>query len=151
MYLAVYGGRGSDAWSVSAGSLRPGMGLSASGDLGGTPRAAGTYSFTVQVRDAAGDTVAQPLTLTVNAAPAAGPSIASFSAGSGGPGTVVSFTGTDLSQVRVVEFAARAGTDLRASGDGTTLTVVAPSGAGTVTVTVVTLSKRIAAGTFTYS
>ena len=35
-------------WSISAGSLPPGLNLTSGGDLTGTPSAAGTYTFTVK-------------------------------------------------------------------------------------------------------
>lgn len=46
------GGKGSLVWSVVSGSLPPGVKLSY-GALSGTPTAAGTYPFTVQVADSA--------------------------------------------------------------------------------------------------
>jgi hypothetical protein len=43
------GGDGSYAWSVVGGSLPPGLTMSASGQITGTPPETGTYPFTVQV------------------------------------------------------------------------------------------------------
>ncbi len=48
--LAATGGSGSYTWSTQS-ALPPGLTLSTSGTLSGTPTAAGTYSFTVQVTD----------------------------------------------------------------------------------------------------
>src|SRR5262245_39963335 len=46
--LRASGGSGTDfAWSVSAGSLPPGVSLAASGAFSGRPSRAGVYSFTV--------------------------------------------------------------------------------------------------------
>jgi uncharacterized protein (TIGR03437 family) len=51
--LQAAGGTAPFQWS-SAASLPPGLSLSASGALAGTPTAAGTYSIAVSVKDAAG-------------------------------------------------------------------------------------------------
>jgi hypothetical protein len=45
------GGTAPYSWSVSSGSVPPGITLSGSGSFGGTPAAAGTFNFTVMVRD----------------------------------------------------------------------------------------------------
>ena len=42
-------------WSVSKGTLPPGLSLMASGEIRGTPTAAGTFTFTVSVRNTAGE------------------------------------------------------------------------------------------------
>jgi hypothetical protein len=56
-------------WSVS-GSLPPGLSVSANGGyigtLAGTPTAAGTYDFTLQLTDALGHSVHWPLAITIN-------------------------------------------------------------------------------------
>jgi hypothetical protein len=49
--LAASGG-GSLAWTLSAGSLPPGLLLGSNGVLSGTPSGPGRYTFTVQVADA---------------------------------------------------------------------------------------------------
>ena len=48
-----YGGSGSYLWTVGA-SLPPGLTLSSSGLLSGTPTSAGTFNFSVNIADAAG-------------------------------------------------------------------------------------------------
>ncbi len=48
-----FGGVGNLAWSLATGSLPPGMTLSTSGVLTGTPTSAGTFTFAVSVRDGA--------------------------------------------------------------------------------------------------
>jgi hypothetical protein len=66
--LQASGGTGSDTWSVTAGFLPPGLTLNgASGQISGTPTDAASYAFTVQVKDAAGDTATAPLALSVTA------------------------------------------------------------------------------------
>ena len=46
--LAASGGTGSYGWSVSSGTLPPGLTLAAGGTISGTPSAPGTSSFTVR-------------------------------------------------------------------------------------------------------
>lgn len=47
--LTASGGMGERAWTVTAGSLPPGITLSTNGTVSGTPTAAGTFTFTVRV------------------------------------------------------------------------------------------------------
>ena len=68
--LVVTGGTSPFTWTVSAGSLPPGITLgSSTGLLSGTPTAAGTSSFTVKVTDSASLSATADLTLTVVPAP----------------------------------------------------------------------------------
>jgi large repetitive protein len=68
--LTVTGGTSPFTWSVSTGSLPPGVTLNAStGLLSGTPTTAGTYSFTVKVTDSSGLSSTEAVTLTVIAGP----------------------------------------------------------------------------------
>ncbi|MGD0732972.1 MAG: putative Ig domain-containing protein, partial [Terracidiphilus sp.] len=67
--LLVTGGTAPYTWSVSNGSLPVGLSLAAStGIISGTPTAAGTSSFTVQVKDseATPQTKTANLTITIN-------------------------------------------------------------------------------------
>jgi hypothetical protein len=61
--LTVNGGTAPYTWSISSGALPAGLTLSTSGVLSGTPTAAGTSTFTVQVKDSA--PVRQKATLDV--------------------------------------------------------------------------------------
>ena len=64
--LTMTGGTSPITWSVSTGTLPPGITLSAStGLLSGTPTTAGSYSFTVKVTDSSGLTATEPVTLTI--------------------------------------------------------------------------------------
>lgn len=65
--LAASGGVCSTAysWSLAAGSLPPGVTLSSTGTLTGTPGTTGTYSFTVEVTDASNDRASRALSITV--------------------------------------------------------------------------------------
>jgi hypothetical protein len=71
--LAASGGSAPYAFSVSAGSLAPGLQLSASGALTGSPTNAGTFSFTVQVTD--GSTPAQVATRSYSLVVTSGTSV----------------------------------------------------------------------------
>lgn len=85
-------------WVVTGGSLPPGMAATASGSLTGTPTAAGTFAFTIQVTDSAGATASQQFTLTVNPgvtlSPAGIVNSASYSGGSVAPGEIVTIFGS---------------------------------------------------------
>lgn len=61
------GGAGSYTFSLSAGVLPPGIGLSSAGVLSGTPTATGSYAFTLTATDSLGFTGSQPYTVIVNA------------------------------------------------------------------------------------
>ena len=52
--LVASGGSGGYNYTVTVGSLPPGLGLSSSGVLSGTPSSAATYSFSVQATDGSG-------------------------------------------------------------------------------------------------
>src|ERR1700722_19522196 len=70
--LTVTGGMAPYIFSVSTGSLPPGMSLSTDGTISGTPTATGPYSFTVSAQDnspAPGPySNSQPYTLVVDQA-----------------------------------------------------------------------------------
>ena len=67
--LAATSGTPPYTWSVSVGTLPPGLTLSSSGMIKGTPTKAGTFPFTVQVADSSSphNTAAQALSITVAA------------------------------------------------------------------------------------
>ncbi len=90
--LTVTAGTSPFTWSVSSGSLPPGLTLGAStGLLSGTPTTAGTYSFTVKVTDSSGLTSTEPATVTI----IPGPSM-TFAAPPGGwTNTVYGYTLTE--------------------------------------------------------
>ena len=65
--LMATGGTAPLSWTISAGSLPPGVTLSTGGVISGTPTAGGTFTFTVKVTDANGSNAAQPLSIVVAA------------------------------------------------------------------------------------
>lgn len=67
--LAASGGRSPYTWTQTSGALPPGITLSSSGLLSGSPSSAGSYSFSVEVGDAAGSKSVQALSLTVQPPP----------------------------------------------------------------------------------
>ncbi len=84
-------------WTVTSGSLPPGLSLNSStGGISGTSTTAGSYDFTVQVTDANNQTATQDLTIVVNPAPiitttsvpagTGGANYSQFIDGSGGTG-----------------------------------------------------------------
>lgn len=65
VFLVREGGTGPNTWSVTSGSLPPGVVLSTAGELNGTPTTAGDTSFEVRVQDAGGQSATASLTLQV--------------------------------------------------------------------------------------
>ena len=65
--FAVTGGTSPYTWSVSSGSLPPGLTLSAAGVLSGTPTQPGLFNFTVRVADAVGLFTTKAFALTIDA------------------------------------------------------------------------------------
>lgn len=65
--LSASGGSSPYTWSISSGSLPPGISLNAAGTLAGAATAQGTYSFTARVTDSLGMTAEKALVLAVTA------------------------------------------------------------------------------------
>jgi hypothetical protein len=63
--LVANGGRPDYVWVVESGSLPPGLSLSQSGTISGTPTSAGTNNFAVRVTDSGGGSATKNLTLVV--------------------------------------------------------------------------------------
>jgi hypothetical protein len=73
--LAATGGASPYRWSLTSGSLPPGLRLSSDGTISGTPSSEGTFHFTVKVTDSDGNSATATLTITV--APSCPPKICS--------------------------------------------------------------------------
>ncbi len=67
--LAAAGGDGSYTWSLLSGSLPPGIALSGTGLISGSPTTAGVSSFTVRVATGDGQTASKGLSITIAAPP----------------------------------------------------------------------------------
>ena len=63
--LSATGGSAPYTWGLFNGTLPAGLSLSAAGTVSGTPRVAGAYPFTVQVKDAAAHSASSSLTIAV--------------------------------------------------------------------------------------
>ncbi len=64
--LSAIGGAAPYSWSISVGSLPPGLTLSSAGVLSGTPTATGPFTFTVRVQDATGASIEKPMSMNVS-------------------------------------------------------------------------------------
>ena len=90
--LTATGGTAPSTFSVTVGTLPPGLTLNATtGVLSGTPTAVGTFPFTVQAKDTQNFTGTQPYTVTIN--PASLTSIAISAPVSGSPTNVTDKVG----------------------------------------------------------
>jgi hypothetical protein len=69
--LAASGGTTPYTWSVIAGSLPPGLSLSGTGDITGTPTAQGSFSFTARVADSGGRSATRALQIVIEPPPPA--------------------------------------------------------------------------------
>ena len=87
--LTVSGGTSPFTWSISSGSLPPGVTIgSSTGLLSGTPTTAGTYSFTVKVTDSASLSATEATSITI----VPGPSLTFSAPPQGWTNTVYSYT-----------------------------------------------------------
>jgi hypothetical protein len=85
--LAASGGIKPYTWTLSDGSLPPGLGISADGTISGTPTGSGDFSFTVKVTDSEGTPVSatQALSIQVGQAPVFTADTPPLTAGTGTP------------------------------------------------------------------
>jgi hypothetical protein len=73
--LSAQGGTPPYSWSVTAGTLPPGLSLSSDGVISGTPTEEGSFTFTVTVQDSEEppNEASRQFTITINPAPAPQP------------------------------------------------------------------------------
>jgi hypothetical protein len=67
--LTQTGALGTPSYAITAGALPPGITLSASGTISGTPTATGTFNFSVTVSDASGCSGTQSYSITIVCGP----------------------------------------------------------------------------------
>ncbi|HEV3213541.1 MAG TPA: IPT/TIG domain-containing protein, partial [Acidimicrobiales bacterium] len=134
--LTGTGGAGSYVdWHLQSGALAPGLTLSSSGLLAGTPTSSGKFTFEVGI-ESAGIPGGGTYVLTVKPPP---PSVTSISPthGKAHGGTVVTVRGTNLAGAETVLFGTKHGTHIVVVSSSE-LKVNSPKGRGTVSVRVVT-------------
>ena len=68
--LSAFGGTAPYTWTITSGSLPPGLTLSTTGIISGTPTATGSFPFTAVVTDSAAQTATKQYTLQIQPAPA---------------------------------------------------------------------------------
>jgi len=73
--ISASGGTAPYTFTVTSGTLPPGLGLGASGALSGPPTAAGTFNFTVTAKDTNGLTVSQSYAVVISSAPVPAPAV----------------------------------------------------------------------------
>jgi hypothetical protein len=115
--LSATGGSTPYSWSVLSGTLPDGLTLNSGGSISGTPSLAGSFSFSVQVKDAASQTASRNFTISVATAAAPTVSISSPASGATVSGTVaVSGVATDAVGISSVQVAVDGGSYSNASG-----------------------------------
>jgi hypothetical protein len=114
--LSASGGSTPYTWSLASGTLPNGLSLNAGGSISGTPSLAGSFSFTVQVKDAAAQSASKNFSINV-ASPVPTVSITSPAGGASVSGTIsVSGTASDTVSISSVQVAVDGGSYSNASG-----------------------------------
>src|SRR5207248_1612505 len=113
--LSATGGSTPYTWSLLSGTLPNGLTLNASGSLSGTPSLAGSFPFTVQVKDAAGLSASANFSINV-ASPVPTIAITAPASGATVSGTIsVSGTASDSVSISSVQVAVDGGSYSSAS------------------------------------
>jgi hypothetical protein len=130
--LVATGGVTPYSWSVIGGSLAPGLSLSTTGSITGTPTTAGPFTFTVQVSDANSETDTATYTATTTQTTITTAALPNGKVGNAYSKTMAANNGTSPYTWTVTSGALPAGLSLSSAGviSGT------PTTAGTVSVTI---------------
>jgi hypothetical protein len=141
--LQATGGMGTLTWSVSVGSLPPGLtGLPSTGPnitISGTPTTQGTFNFTVQVADSLGQSDTLALSITINVPPPINITTTSLPAGSIGQiynATVAATGGTGARTWNISAGTLPLGLTLDATTGAISGTPILPAGSSNFTVRV---------------
>ncbi|MBL8169910.1 MAG: proprotein convertase P-domain-containing protein, partial [Acidobacteria bacterium] len=113
----------------------PGLSLSSTGVLSGTPTTAGPFTFTVKATDNNNCMKTQEYTLTINAAGGNCPTVTGINPTNGAVGSQVVITGTNFTGVTGVKFSNNVTATIN-NNTGTQLTVTVPAGAVTGPITI---------------
>jgi hypothetical protein len=117
--LAAAGGSAPYSWSLASGSLPNGITLTSGGVLSGTPSLAGSFSFSVQVKDASSNTASRNFSINI-ASPSPSVAITSPASGATVSGTLsVSGTASDSVSISSVQVSVDGGSYSLASGTNT--------------------------------
>jgi hypothetical protein len=114
--LAATGGSTPYTWSLASGTLPNGLALNSGGTISGTPSVAGSFPFTVQVKDAAAQSASRNFLINV-VLPVPTVAISSPTSGASLSGTVnVTGTASDTVSLTSVQVSVDNGTFSNASG-----------------------------------
>jgi len=108
--VSATGGTSPYAWSISSGTLPTGVSLASSGAISGTPTVAGTFPFTIAVKDSTGASASANLSINVVTPAAPSVSISSPANGSTVSGTIsVSGVASDALPISSVQLSVDGG------------------------------------------
>ncbi|MBD1208466.1 MAG: putative Ig domain-containing protein, partial [Ignavibacteria bacterium] len=131
-YVFVANGSPAPTYSVASGTLPTGLTLSSAGVLSGTPTAAGSYTFTVQAINSAGNVNSASITITVTQPTT---TISSFAPASATVGNTVTIRGTGFTGASVVRFGGTAALSFVVASDTVITARVGTGASGAVSVT----------------
>ena len=148
--LQATGGMGTLTWSISVGSLPPGLtGLPSTGPsvtISGTPTSQGTFPFTVRVTDSLGQSDTRALSITINLPPPLNITTTSLPGGSIGQTysqTVAATGGTGARTWSISAGTLPAGLNLDATTGTIAGTPILPSGTSNFTVRVADAAGQV--------